>query len=52
MYFQDWSFKKKGEITNGGMCLSADPLETHGYVMVHFCTLEKSQVISHNSFSK
>ncbi|KAH3711679.1 hypothetical protein DPMN_071351 [Dreissena polymorpha] len=40
---QDWSFKKKGEITSGGMCLSADPIETHGYVMVHFCTNLPSQ---------
>ncbi|XP_060601725.1 polypeptide N-acetylgalactosaminyltransferase 2-like [Ruditapes philippinarum] len=40
---QDWSFKKKGEISNGGMCLTADTIGTHGYVMIHFCTKEDSQ---------
>lgn len=42
--FQDWSFKKKGEISNGGMCLTAGTVETHGYVMIHFCTKEDTQV--------
>ena len=41
---QEWSWKRKGEITNGGMCLTSDPIETHGYVMVHFCTNEHTQV--------
>ncbi|KAL4237267.1 Polypeptide N-acetylgalactosaminyltransferase 14 [Mactra antiquata] len=40
---QDWSFKKKGEISNGGMCLTAGTVETHGYVMIHFCTKEDTQ---------
>ena len=42
--FQEWSWKRKGEITNGRMCLSSDAIETHGYVMVHFCTNDNSQV--------
>ena len=41
---KDWSLRKTGEITNGGMCLTADGVETHGYVMVHFCTGDNSQV--------
>ncbi|XP_052766645.1 polypeptide N-acetylgalactosaminyltransferase 2-like [Mya arenaria] len=40
---QDWSLKQSGEVISGGMCLTADPVETHGYVMVHFCTGLKSQ---------
>ncbi|KAK3591619.1 hypothetical protein CHS0354_013803 [Potamilus streckersoni] len=44
---QTWSWNKSGVITNGIACLTADPIETHGYVMLRYCLKEcKSQMWS------
>ncbi|XP_061174796.1 polypeptide N-acetylgalactosaminyltransferase 2-like [Saccostrea echinata] len=41
---QEWTWKKKGMIKNNGMCLTADVKETHGYVLMQYCSGASSQL--------
>ncbi|XP_022331060.2 polypeptide N-acetylgalactosaminyltransferase 2-like [Crassostrea virginica] len=41
---QEWTWKSKGMIKNYGMCLTADPTETHGYVLMQYCNGASSQL--------
>ncbi|KAK3093544.1 hypothetical protein FSP39_017090 [Pinctada imbricata] len=41
---QEWFWKKSGKIISNGMCLSADVKETHGYVLIQYCSGADNQL--------
>ncbi|XP_060071951.1 polypeptide N-acetylgalactosaminyltransferase 16-like isoform X1 [Ylistrum balloti] len=47
---QEWSWKKRGDITNNGLCLTAHLETTHNYVLAKFCSQDESQIwVAHQS---